>query len=136
MNALPLPQTGFTLIEVLVLVALIALITAVVAATLPRFNSNPANTQLPERLATQLEAAHTQAYAERADVALTGQGALLLIDGPAGREQINFDNAQIVGRLTISAAGSSLGNLVLTAPGISCTRLSLNDAGISVREEC
>lgn len=130
------PTDGFTLIEVLAVVALIAALTALTATTLPQFRSNPVNRQLSERLASQLEAAHTQAYAERQPLTLTGQRDLLFIDGPDGREQVPLQNATLTGQIVIDSYGRSTGALQLYGAGIPCTAFSISNAGLSVQGAC
>lgn len=128
--------SGFTLIEVLVVIALIAALTAAVVAHFPRANTTPANTGLPDRLSTLMQAAYSQAYGERTTVTLTGQGNRLLIVTSSGTEPESFEAATLTGTLQIATTGTTSGQLQLQAPGLTCTRLTLDSAGNTTRTSC
>lgn len=127
---------GFTLIEILVVIALIAALTAAAVTQLPRIHDSPTTAKLPDRLATELEAAHTQAYSERRTVTLTGQGSRLLLTTSDGTEPEVFDPATLSGTIQIDASGNTSGQLNLQAPSIACTTFTLSSAGTATRSPC
>lgn len=128
-------QGGLTLVEVLVVIALIAVLTAIFVSQMPRAQAvNPE--QYPARLSAALEAAHTQAVAERTLLTLTGSGERLLVTATDGTEEERFANAVLAGTLTIQADGVTAGTLTLTPTGSACTRHSLSEFGIGRWEGC
>jgi type II secretory pathway pseudopilin PulG len=130
-----LKTTAFTLVETLVVIALIAALTVIFLSPLPRAQAvNP--DQLAPRLSSALEAAHTQAVAERTALTLTGDGERLVITAPDGAEEERFTNTTLAGTLTIAPDGTTSGALTLTPAGQNCTRHTLTNFGISTTAGC
>jgi prepilin-type N-terminal cleavage/methylation domain-containing protein len=127
-------NAGLTLIETLVVLALLSLLTVIFVSQMPRAQAvNPE--QVASRLGAALEAAHTQAVAERTALTLTGDGERLLVTAPDGTEEERFGQTSLTGSLTIQPDGQVAGGLTLTT-GAGCTQHGLSASGIASQAAC
>lgn len=127
-------NAGLTLIETLVVLALLSLLTVIFVSQMPRAQAvNPE--QVASRLGAALEAAHTQAVAERTALTLTGDGERLLVTAPDGTEEKRFGQTSLTGSLTIQPDGQVAGGLTLTT-GAGCIQHGLSAFGIASQTAC
>lgn len=130
------PRThGLTLTEVLVAFALITTLTAAAISQLPRLSAKPSLDQDAQRLASSLEAAHTQAVGSRHNVTLTGQGEQLTITSSDGLDTQQYQGGDLAGSLQIQPDGTTSGRLTVQNDG-ACTALTLNPGGLGQQQSC
>ncbi|GGS02806.1 pilus assembly FimT family protein [Deinococcus sedimenti] len=129
-------HAGFSLAEVLVVIAITALLTAIGVTALPKQNNDVTLDGLPARFASALESAHSQALAERAAVTLTGTARELSVTSLDGTERVSFSPAQVAGTITIQPGGTTTGTVTLTMPNGTCSLYSLTLYGTSAAGTC
>lgn len=127
---------GLTLTEMLVTIALLALLGGVAVTNLPRINRPPDTATLGARVQTTLEAAHITALAERSAVTLSGDGETLRVTGPGGQDSDVFRGAALSGAVSITPDGQSAGFVKVSGGEQPCVRLSLNAGGFGVASAC
>ncbi len=129
-GSLPPPATaGFTLVELTMVLALVAGLFAATMALAPRSNTAPDMGNYPAKLATAIEAARTQALAERVSVTLTGTGDRLNVTTADGTEASTFPTAALSGSIAVQADGSSSGRLTILGNNLPCQSLNLSAGG-------
>ena len=118
-----------TLTELMVAIALIGVLSGIAVSQLPRTNRAPDQEHLPQRIATSLQAAHTQAVGQETDVVVTASGNQLTYSAGGESETETFGQARLSGALNIAASGESTGSVTVQADGVPCQRLSLDATG-------
>ncbi|MCD0159909.1 hypothetical protein CBQ26_16960 [Deinococcus indicus] len=128
-------RTGFSMAEVLVVIAITAILTAIGIAAMPK-DQDVTLDGLPDRFMSALQSAHSQAMAERTTVTLTGAARDLTVTTADGTEHVSFAPAQTGGTITIQPSGSTTGTVTLTLPSGTCSRYSLTLYGTSAAGMC
>lgn len=126
---------GFTLIEVMIMIALTVILAVIGVTTMPRTQDTSTN-GMENRLASTLESAHTQALAERIAVTLTGTTTKLQVSTSDGTETVSFSPAQLTGTITIQPDGLTSGQLDLQITPSTCARYTLTSYGTSATGPC
>lgn len=129
-------RAGFSLAEVMVVIALTAILTAIGVTAMPRQNQDVTLDGLPDRFLSALESAHTQALAERTTVTVSGTARELSVTTVDGTERVSFAPAQIGGTIIIQPGGTTTGTVTLTLPSGTCSRYSLTLYGTSAAGTC
>lgn len=129
-------QLGVTLTEMMVVIALIAVLTGVAVMQLPRFNRAPDAEQIMGRVSASLEAAHTEAVAQETPLTITASDNTLTFSTGGENEVETFNQTVLTGTLSIQASGQSSGALRVTPPGQNCKALSLTPTGHVLQGGC
>ena len=129
-------RAGFSMAEILVVIAITAILTAIGVTAMPKQDQDVTLDGLPSRFSTALESAHGQAMAERTSVTLTGASRELTVTTVDGTEHVSFAPGQVGGTITIQPSGSTTGTVTLTLPNGTCSRYSLTMYGTSAAEMC
>lgn len=129
-------RSGFSVAEILVVIAITAILTAIGVTAMPKQNQDVTLDGLPSRFMAALESAHGQAMAERTTVTLAGAARELTVTTVDGTEHVAFAPAQTGGTITIQPSGSTTGTVTLTLPNGTCSRYSLTMYGTSAAGMC
>ncbi|GGR32644.1 pilus assembly FimT family protein [Deinococcus ruber] len=122
-------RNGFTLIEAVVTIALMAVLITVTVSQLPKLDHPMDQHTLVERVGSTLESAHVQAVEDRSNVHVATSGGQLIITSSAGTDTESFNAAQLSGALDITPDGTVNGVLSVTADQVPCTFLTLSTSG-------
>lgn len=127
---------AFTLMEVLVTIVLLSGLTYAVLESLPSGDRTPDTAQATTQVSTALQAAHTEASADRTIVTVTSSGDTLTQTSVNGTDILRFPGATLTGTLSIDGSGIPAGAIQINAPGAPCTTLRLTTNGQPVTDPC
>lgn len=127
---------AFTVVEVLVTIALMAALTAIAVTQIPRVNQPVDQAGLAVRVSSVLEAAHTQAVAERTPVTVNATGSALSVTNDQGTDDDQFPQDRLTGTFSAQADGTSSGSVRVEADHFTCTVVSLAASGQAQSTGC